>query len=459
MNTNKDANNILNANKGANNILNANKGANNILNANRGANNILNANQSAQLINRLPLFELSYETISHKKVSSPKYDVCLAIPQSKKFYAWFSFFQDTNVCYIMELTRDKKIGNINVVDMEKMPEGIALGTLMYGSMIVGSSTGNSSIIAGSSTMNLLQQSSLADTFLIEDIFFYKGISLRNTTFGHKLGFLYEFMQKMETLPLASIQFHLPLMWGIPKSHYENKEYLENEDADSNTTNLPEDISKKVAYTVHHLQYRSLTTICPFLNKPANNSNLLSNNLSLSKPPDTRIVLPLTPCKLYTPDFSKPQYNYKTVFRVCADLQNDIYHLYAYGKNCELVYYDMAYIANYKTSVFMNNLFRKIKENQNLDYIEESEDEADFEDIRYDKYVDLTKELFIECSFHKKFKRWVPLRLVHAHDAKVVHISKLQGYREPTVPLYEPSLLRPTRFTKTIEKGRVRTREP
>ena len=39
----------------------------------------LSYNQLSHLIKRLPDFELSYETISHNKVSD-KYDICLAIP-------------------------------------------------------------------------------------------------------------------------------------------------------------------------------------------------------------------------------------------------------------------------------------------------------------------------------------------------------------------------------------------
>ena len=37
----------------------------------------LNYNQTNDLVNRLPSFELSYETISHKKVSE-SYDITLA---------------------------------------------------------------------------------------------------------------------------------------------------------------------------------------------------------------------------------------------------------------------------------------------------------------------------------------------------------------------------------------------
>ena len=59
---------------------------------------------------------------------------------------------------------------------------------------------------------------------------------------------------------------------------------------------------------------------------------------------------------------------------------------------------------------MNSLFRNIKENINLDYLEESDDENEFEDIRADKYVDLDLELNIDCIYSNKFKKWVPVKL-------------------------------------------------
>ena len=41
---------------------------------------------------------------------------------------------------------------------------------------------------------------------------------------------------------------------------------------------------------------------------------------------------------------------------------------------------------------MNSLFRNIKENRNLDLLEESDDEEEFENTSLDKFVDLDKEL-------------------------------------------------------------------
>ena len=94
-----------------------------------------------------------------------------------------------------------------------------------------------------------------------------------------------------------------------------------------------------------------------------------------------------------------------MFCVSAELTYDIYYLYVQND----VLFEHAFIPNLKTSIMMNKIFRRIVENDCLDKVEESEDEEDFENIRYDKYVDLNKRVLMECVFHHKFKKWVPVR--------------------------------------------------
>ena len=98
-------------------------------------------------------------------------------------------------------------------------------------------------------------------------------------------------------------------------------------------------------------------------------------------------------------------NHTTDFWVMADIQNDVYRLYS--SNDTDSYVGIVYIPNYNTSVYMNSLFRNIRENINLDYLEESDDEIDFEDTRPDKYVDLKKRIRLSCVYNKKFRKWVP----------------------------------------------------
>ena len=73
---------------------------------------------------------------------------------------------------------------------------------------------------------------------------------------------------------------------------------------------------------------------------------------------------------------------------------------------------------------MNKLFRNIKENENLDKLEESDDENEFENINADKFVYLNKNYNMLCSFCNKFKKWVPIELAN-ENLPVVNIKDLQ----------------------------------
>jgi hypothetical protein len=106
-----------------------------------------------------------------------------------------------------------------------------------------------------------------------------------------------------------------------------------------------------------------------------------------------------------------------IFIVSADIQNDIYNLVEPDTTVnDLSNYDIsnkliASIPDYKTSVFMNALFRNIKENRSLDALEESDDEDEFENTNIDKFVDLTKKIKMKCVFNYKFKKWTPIECV------------------------------------------------
>ena len=84
----------------------------------------------------------------------------------------------------------------------------------------------------------------------------------------------------------------------------------------------------------------------------------------------------------------------------------------------MVFYDYAFISDYETSVKMNKLFRNIKENSNLDALEESDDEDDFQDERPDKYVYLDRSYKMNCQFNFKFKKWMPISIAD-EEAQVV----------------------------------------
>jgi hypothetical protein len=66
--------------------------------------------------------------------------------------------------------------------------------------------------------------------------------------------------------------------------------------------------------------------------------------------------------------------------------------------------NMVIISNYKISVKMNKKFRTIRENDDLDNIQESDDEG-FENVSNTKNLIPNKELWIDCTFNSKFKKW------------------------------------------------------
>ena len=375
------------------------------------------------ILERMPTYELSYETVAHKKVFSD-YDLCMGIATGKKYLAWFSFDHEKDVCYLMELNKEKQITKIHVVNT-MFDRSLSVNTLLYGTVIDATRLNENTSETEEEVTNTTSHPNWAISgkriFMVEDIYYYQGIPLIQCPFGEKMGYIQEMFSKYiqhEFTSEKSMIFTLPWMWSVLDFAYP-------EINEMTVLSQYEEIKNKIGYNVHHIQVRKFNSICPYYNIPVN--NVLSK---MNKKEKTNCSSQLassirmnTFISKYIPDPNKPQYKYPSVFRVRADVQYDVYHLFAYGKNREEVYYGVAYIPNLRISIFMNLLFRYIRENENLDLIEESDDEEDFENMAVDKYVDLNKVLNIECIYHSKFKKWVPLRVIE-NSVKIVHIGTL-----------------------------------
>ena len=103
---------------------------------------------------------------------------------------------------------------------------------------------------------------------------------------------------------------------------------------------------------------------------------------------------------------------EAMFRVKATIQADIYDIFCFEHGKSDVPYGTAMVPTYKRSVMMNGLFRTIKENRNLDLLEESDDEEEFENIREDKFVNLDKSIVMRCVYIKKFRKWEPQEVIN-----------------------------------------------
>lgn len=346
---------------------------------------------SVSLHERFPQIDLSYETDAHKKVLTNQYDLCLSIPTGKKSFAWFTYRPDTaiNTCYIA----DMKIAKFTEVQIEPYEFKLALKTILYGTIC---------------------ELNGKKFFVMEDMFYYCGLPVRQMTYGDKLTYFHQMLSRyLNQLPSCEMIFTMPYFRKIADSSI--NDILTN-------PIFYDEMVGAVAYLAHHVQFRSSTEILPYLNhnyKKTATKTLDENNSNLSK--DFVMKFPLKNI-----DYGACSQKREAVFQVMADLESDIYHLYCYdGKNREdpYIYFDIAYVGTRKESVFMNTMFRNIRENSNIDLGEESEDEDMFQTIGMDKYVDLNKKLKILCIYNDKWRKWVPKNVV-ADSARVANVNEL-----------------------------------
>ena len=317
-----------------------------------------------EILQNFPNIELCFETIIHKTVPV-QYNYVLAIPEGRKYFAWFTTYKTQNVCFLLEISNNKQICNIECI-YTCFHRDLAYETVLYGT--------------GFKQMG-------RRFFSCEDIYMYKGNTLiKNTHYSKKL-IMFQNIFKNEIKQVSynnqMITFGLPIM-------------------SVNVDNLNDKI-RDLSYKIKYIQFR--TEQNQILNKPLVDADPVIVRPSITKPIITKPIITKLDNKINNRSKERPK---EKVFTIKADIQNDIYNLYDVVSN-ELL--DIAYIPDYKTSVMMNKLFRNIKENQNLDALEESDDEEEFENDKIDKFVYLDRSFDMICEYNMKYKRWQPqLRL-------------------------------------------------
>ncbi len=193
-----------------------------------------------------------------------------------------------------------------------------------------------------------------NNFIIEDILYYNGDKIDGINFINKL-VLFNHLFKEDIN--SNIYVKNQLVFKLPVMHTNKNEFYK--------------LVSNVSYNIYCIQIRNLygeTVNVNYINK-----------------------------------------NKKVIFFVKAQVRSDIYELY-YKNGNEVEFYNYAFIDSYKTSVFMNNIFRNIKENKDLDKIEESDSEDEFENISLDKYLK-NKSCHILCEYNYKFSKWIPVKLM------------------------------------------------
>lgn len=289
------------------------------------------------ILKRFPKVELPYEYITHKEAHSEFYT---AIPYGKKFFAWFTYYNNSNMCFIIEFNPRTLALNPHTIypAVTSFNFELSFGTVLYG------------------TCNRYGD---VRNFMIENILYYKGKKIDNYNFIEKLS-LFEILLEKDLNANLYVKnqhiFSLPVMSTCLKSF--------------------KDLMEQANYQIYGIQMRNLkgeTVNVNYVNK-----------------------------------------NKRVTFMVQAAIKSDMYELY-YKDNNKHRFYDTAFIDTFKTSIFMNNIFRHVKENAVLDKIEESDDEDEFEDISLDKYLIKDKSCNIMCEYSLKFKKWIPVKISDNQD--------------------------------------------
>jgi hypothetical protein len=192
-------------------------------------------------------------------------------------------------------------------------------------------------------------------FAVDNIYYYCGTNVTKNTWGHKL-----YMLK-DVFVSGLFNNHDNIMVGLPYISYSKKHFQ------SSLKTCPYEIEKYV--------YR----------------NFHQSNISF-----------YSACE-------KEKEKEKTTmkrFRIKASPLYDIYHLYEMDDiHCRHKDPMTLNIPNYKTSVKMNTLFRNIKENTNLDLLEESDDEEEFQGINNSAFTDVDKVVEMECYYDEGKNKW------------------------------------------------------
>ena len=289
------------------------------------------------ILKRFPDIELPYEYITHKEAHSEFYT---AIPYGKKFFAWFTYYNNSNMCFIIEFNTKTSSLNPDTIypAVASYDSDLCFGTVLYG------------------TCNKYGD---VKNFIIENILYYKGKRLENYNFIDKLQIFEKLLEKDISSDLFVKNQHI---FSLP---------VMNTNLNTFKTWMDE-----VNYQIYGIQMRNLygeTVNVNYINK-----------------------------------------NKKAVFMIQATIKSDIYELY-YKDDKNFKFYDTAFIDSFKTSKFMNNIFRHVRENAVLDKIEESDSEEEFEDISLDKFLIKDKSCNILCEYSLKFKKCIPIKLADDKD--------------------------------------------
>jgi len=345
----------------------------------------------------IPHVHFLKETQGHQHVHNA--DVIVAIPEGKRCLLWFTSTSSAQTSGPENTESNNRCILIELTDANRMGKRYPIKTCFHSSLAYGK---------GTVVMGTFSHITNLKTVTIHDVYSYKGTSYNRTDYVNKLH-LFETIFRHEIKQISyfpdQVVIGLPMMSsGDTISHDELLNQL-----------------RSIPYPVAAVQYR--------YSSRKDNSVV---NVSMSNMTIVPVEKPAEKCAS-----SHSKYiDYKgirngrvrvpdAVFLVTPEIQNDVYRI-----ETSEGFHGFAAVQSYETSKFMNKLFRKIKENGNLDLLEESDDDDDFENVAEDKYVHIDKAYQLLCRYLPKINKWEPYKNA-SRGSHIVNASEIHDIGRAT----------------------------
>jgi hypothetical protein len=352
---------------------------------------MFDAQDVAKVLYDFPKIELSYETVVHKNVP---FNCVALIPMGQPCFAWFTIFNEHCACFIVD-TRKKTVERVLTGFDASLCAG-EMGTILHGTYFY----------------TRLGPSSKVHMFSANDIFYYKGVNVGSPAkySTKKLSIFKQlFTKEIEQRALTP----KCVVFGLPCMNTCINELLKD--------------ALLCPYKIKYVQFTTIDSERPstfnmlydecvelFSTKEKEKENEKEKEKEKEQvtyaTQGMNAVTMLEPITSIAPALPNPRSHLlksqTKVFTVTPDVRPDTYHLTQMG-----VDFGLACVPNFTCSVMMNRLFRIIKENDWLDALEESDDEEEFENPDPFKFVHLNKSVNMLCEYNRKFKKWVPVKVV------------------------------------------------
>lgn len=301
-------------------------------------------------VNGFPLFKPSYISTSYTKVST--FDYLTAIPFGKKCFLWITYFEGHPECILILIDNKYRVMKSHRLShrfASSFPTKCTYGTLLYGTYLPTN----------------VKQGTNCSFLVVENIFQFGGKSTTYASWNERLSLLSSglFEQITQSSSTQELKITMPLI----------------------DTSYDALLAKcaQVSYSIIFIHAMQLSAI----------NKLFSTQYKhiITNQPQTK----------HHQKTSEDQ-----IFILKANVLPDIYSVHI-PDTMESI--GFAHVPNYKTSVMLNSHFRVIKENTNLDLLEESDDEEECnhrDDPAYFLKTDI--QLPFVCKFNKRFSTWTPI---------------------------------------------------